>query len=146
MVLITSWNSYGLCDVDKMKRVLNLFDDRNYDIIALQETHWKDKFIEDYKHVWNGQNYYNNVDTSSKGVAFFIRNNIKSSIEHVNSFNGRFLQITYKENDVKYDIINIYSPNNVKKVLFFKKVSDQLPSSTRLIILGDFINTLAELN
>ena len=76
-----------------------------------------------------------------------IRNNIKSSIEHVNSFNGRFLQITYKENDVKYDIINIYSPNNVKeKVLFFKKVSDQLPSSTRLIILGDFINTLAELN
>ena len=33
-----------------------------------------------------------------------------------------------------------------KKVLFFKKVSDQLPSSTRLIILGDFNNTLAEID
>ena len=21
----------------------------------MQETHWKDKFIEDYTHVWNGQ-------------------------------------------------------------------------------------------
>ena len=62
MVLITSWNCNGLCNVDKMKRVFNLFDDRNYDIIALQETHLKDKFIEDYKHVWNGQIYYNNVD------------------------------------------------------------------------------------
>ena len=41
--------------------------DRNYDIIALQEIHWKDKFIEGYKHVWKGQIYYNNVDTSSKG-------------------------------------------------------------------------------
>ena len=122
MVLITSWNCYGLCNVDKMKRVLNLFDDRNYDIIALQETHWKDKFIEDYKIVWNGQIYYNNVDTSSKGVAFLIRNNIKSSIEHVNSFNGRFLQITYKENDVKYDIINIYSPNNAKKKFCFSRM------------------------
>ena len=37
MVLITSWNCNGLCNVDKMKRVFNLFDDRNYDIIALQE-------------------------------------------------------------------------------------------------------------
>ena len=77
------------------------------------------------------------MDTSSKEVAFFIRNNIKPSIEYV-SFDGRFLHITYKENDVIYDIINIYAPNSVKeKVLFFKKVSDQLPSSTRLILLGD---------
>ena len=47
-----------------MKRMFNLFDDRNYDIIALQETHWKDKFFEDYKHLWNGQIYYmyNNVN------------------------------------------------------------------------------------
>ena len=95
----------------------------------------------------NGQIYYNNVDTFSKGVAFFIRNNIKSSIEYVSSFDGRFLHITFKENDFKYDIINIYAPNSVKeKVLFFKKVSDQLQSSTRFIILGDFNNTLAEID
>ena len=49
MVLITSWNCNGLFNVAKMKRVFNLFDDRNYDIIALQKTHWKDKFIEYYK-------------------------------------------------------------------------------------------------
>ena len=80
-------------------------------------------------------------------MAFLIRNNIKSSIEYVNSFDGRFLHITYKENDVIYDIINIHAPNSVKeKVLFFKKVSDQLPSSTRLILLGDFNNTLAEID
>ena len=64
MVFITSCNCNGLCNVDKMKRMFNLFDDRNYDIITLQETHWKDKFIEDYKHLWNGQIYYmyNNVN------------------------------------------------------------------------------------
>ena len=30
--------------------------------------------------------------------------------------------------------------------MFFKKVSDQLPSSTRLILLCDFNNTLAEID
>lgn len=45
MVFITSWNCNGLCNVDKMKMVFSLFEDRKYDIVALQETHWKDNYI-----------------------------------------------------------------------------------------------------
>lgn len=50
MVFITSWNCNGLVNIDKMKMVFSLFDERKYNIVALQETHWKDDFIDNYKH------------------------------------------------------------------------------------------------
>lgn len=48
MVFITSWNCNGLVNIDKMKMVVSLFDERKYDVVALQETHWKDDFIDNY--------------------------------------------------------------------------------------------------
>ena len=76
MVILTSWNCNGLCDVNKMKMVFSLFQEKRFDIIGLQETHWKDDFIEKYKHLWNGDIYYDNFQTASKGVTFLIRNDI----------------------------------------------------------------------
>lgn len=147
MVFITSWNCNGLCDVDKMKMVFSLFDDRKYDIVALQETHWKDNFIDNYKHLWNGVIYYDSTNMSSKGVAFLVKNNIKTNIEKVKGFDGRYLHIKYKENDNNYDIINVYAPNDVKeRVLFFNNIMEIMPHSTSLIIMGDFNNTLADID
>lgn len=147
MVFITSWNCNGLVNIDKMKMVFSLFNERKYDIVALQETHWKDDFIDNYKHLWNGVIYHNSVNVSSKGVAFLIRNDIKSNIEMVNGFDGRFLHVKYKENDNKYDIINVYAPNDVReRVMFLKNITNVMPRSTELIIMGDFNNTLAEID
>lgn len=147
MVFITSWNCNGLCNVDKMKMVFHLFEDRKYDIVALQETHWKDNFIENYKHLWNGDIYYDSTSVSSKGVAFLVKNSIKTKVENINGFDGRYLHITYKENDTKYDIINVYAPNDVKeRALFFKNIIEIMPRSTSLIIMGDFNNTLADID
>ena len=57
--------------VYKMKILFSLFVEKKYDIIGLQETHWKDEFIQRYKHLWNGEIIYNNYDRSAKGVAFW---------------------------------------------------------------------------
>lgn len=93
--------------------VFSLFDERKYDIVALQKTHQKDDFIDNHKHLRNS------VNVSSKGVAFLIRNDIKSNIEMVNGFDGRFLHVKYKENYNKYDIINVYAPNDVRERVMF---------------------------
>jgi hypothetical protein len=40
-----------------MKMVFSLFQEKRFDIIGLQETHWKGDFIEKYKHLWDGDIY-----------------------------------------------------------------------------------------
>lgn len=112
-MLVTSWNCNGLCNVDKMKKIFSLFVEKKYDMIGLQETHWKDEFIDMYKHLWNGEIIYNNYDSSARGVAFLIRNDLKENVEFVNGFDGRFLHIKYKDNEETFDIINVYAPNKV---------------------------------
>ena len=60
MVIVTSWNCNGLCNINKLKMIFSLLDEKKYDIIGLQETHWVDEFIENYKHLWKGRIIYNN--------------------------------------------------------------------------------------
>jgi len=83
MVSIASLNTNGLCNVEKMRKKIALCDERNYRIVALQETHWNDSLIEACTHLWNGEIIYNNSFDGTKGVAFFIRNNIKHLIKKV---------------------------------------------------------------
>jgi exonuclease III len=106
-----------------MKNVFSMFDEKSFDIVALQETHWNDQLIESYKHLWNGNTIYRNYETSSRGVAFLLKNSINSSIEFVNSVEGRFLHIRYRENNENFDIINLYAPNACKeRTLFFLQI------------------------
>lgn len=53
-----------------MKMIFCLLVEKQYDIISSQGTHWKEEFIDRYKHLWNGKIIYNNYDSSAKGVAF----------------------------------------------------------------------------
>ena len=127
--------------------IFSLLDEKKYDIIGLQETHWVDEFIENYKHLWKGRIIYNNSDVATKGVAFLIRNDLKDNIKFEQGFNGRFLHIKYKENDEMIDIINIYAPNIVKeRTRIFHDISERIPHSENLIILGDFNNTLGAID
>ena len=41
-------------------------------ITFLQETFWDDKFIENYKHLWEVTIFYNNYNNNRRGVAILI--------------------------------------------------------------------------
>lgn len=147
MVFIILWNCNGLCNVDKMKMVFYLFEDRKYDIVVLQEIYWKDNFIENYKYLWNGDIYYDSISVLFKGVVFLVKNSIKIKVENINGFDGRYLYIIYKENDIKYDIINVYVLNDVKeRVLFFKNIIEIMLCFISLIIMGDFNNIFVDID
>lgn len=59
-----------------------------------------------------------------------------------------FLHIRYKENEDVIDIINIYVPNKVaeRSSFFFMLYQKKIPRSNNLMILGDFNNTLGEID
>lgn len=97
--------------------------------------------------MWNGVIYYNSVNVLFKGVVFLIRNDIKLNIEMVNGFDGRFLYVKYKENDNKYDIINVYVFNDVReRVMFLKNIINVMLCLIELIIMGDFNNIFVEID
>lgn len=57
------------------------------------------------------------------------------------------MHVKYTENNSNYDIINVYAPNDVReRVLFLKNITNVMSRSTKLIIMGDFNNTLAEID
>lgn len=65
----------------------------------------------------------------------------------VNGFDGRFLYVKYKENDNKYDIINVYVFNDVReRVMFLKNIINVMLCLIELIIMGDFNNIFVEID
>lgn len=88
--------------------LFSLFVEKKFDIIGLQETHWKDEFIDRYKHLAIGEINYNNNDSLSRGEAI-----LKEYVEFVHGFVRRFLHIKYKDNEETFDMIKVFAPNKV---------------------------------
>lgn len=108
----------------KMIFTCSLFVEKKFDVIRLQEKHWKDEFIDRYKHLWKGEINYNNNDSSARGVVFLIRNDLKEYVEFVHGFVGRFLHIKYKDNEETFDMINlcIFTKQSCTKIIIFKRI------------------------
>lgn len=105
------------------------------------------EFIDRFKHLSNGEINYNNNDSLARGEAFWIRNDLKEYVEFVHGFVCRFVYIKYKDNEETFDMINVFAPNKVAdRSSFFKNISDIIPMSNSLMILGDFNNTFIEID
>lgn len=147
MVFLVSLNVNGLCSIDKMKSFFALCETNNYDIVALQETHWNDNLINSYKHLWNGEILFCNSPDSNKGVAFLIKNSIKHMVDTVQSYDGRMLHIKLSIDDKILHVINVYAPNIVSnRAEFFNVLSNNIPNEDFKIVVGDFNNTLSSLD
>ncbi len=55
-----TFNARGLMDMGKFERVKEKC--KGDDVIALQETNWKESVMRDYKKKWEGDILYNNGD------------------------------------------------------------------------------------
>lgn len=70
-----TFNARGLMDMGKFERVKEKC--KGEDVIALQETNWKESVMMDYKKKWEGDIIYNNGDGRlGRGVAFLMRKDV----------------------------------------------------------------------
>ena len=135
MIYIASFNVNGVRGIDRFEKVIQMC---NADIICLQETHWDDYKSSECRRKWSGHFFMNNGDEKSCGVAILVKNNIVKDVKVIfNDFKGRVIQVEFSYGDVKYDIINVYAPNNeLEKKALFRSLTQKVRENT--IIVGDF--------
>ncbi|VDI58973.1 Hypothetical predicted protein, partial [Mytilus galloprovincialis] len=148
MVVICSLNCNGMRNVVNLQRFLSIVQDRKFGIVLLQETFWDDGFIQSMKHMYEGDIYYSNGTDGRQGVAVLVSKYYKDKIKCIyKDKQGRFIHVTYHENDTLVNLVSLYAPNVVSdRCNFFDFVIDYTKDLDNLIIGGDFNTSLSVLD
>ncbi|CAC5395161.1 unnamed protein product [Mytilus coruscus] len=115
---------------------------------CISETFWDDGFIQSIKHMYEGDIYYSNGTDGRQGVAVLASKYYKDKIKCIyKDDQGRFIHVTYHENDTLVNFVSLYAPNVVSdRGNFFDFVIDYTKDLDNLIIGGDFNTSLSVLD
>lgn len=118
---LCSFNVNGLRNVNKRAQIMTLLKHDKYDIVLLQETFADIELIEEMKKQWQGDIYFSNAGILRRGVAIMVGPSWKSKVKFCRrDEEGRLLHVSVICDDVKYNLLNIYAPNQVaERKLFF---------------------------
>jgi exonuclease III len=115
---ILTYNTNGLRDNDKLKRLLKKIDPmiNNGGLALLQETHIVNT---DYlRMIWKHKFVSNCVSTNSAGVMILYNNEFKLIDEYADK-EGRILIVALKSENKKSIVVNTYYPNDHRQSLTF---------------------------
>ena len=142
---ILSFNVQGLGGIKKQKDVFNYLQNKNFDILCLQDTHFtKDQEIH-IRNRWDGDCYFSAAPQSNaRGVAIFFGKNLDYKIHsQKEDINGNLLILDITISNKRLSLINIYGLNKDDPVFYetlFKNIDDI--GNELYIICGDFNLTL----
>ena len=121
---ITTFNMNGAGAYEKQKDVLDFLRKKKFDIIMLQETHWKTESENYIRSLWGYNCYISGVSTAKNGVAILFNNSFDYKVHNIirDDINGRYiiLDITIFEN--RYTITNVYGPSDKDNPDFFSNL------------------------
>ena len=135
-------NVQGLGDTNKRLGVFQTFQNSNFDVIALQETHCSEKVLRKWTDEWQGKSVWSTFKSDQAGVAFLFNPKLNIKIVSKKSdTNGRILRVIAKIDQDTLQLVNIYGPNPVNMTHsenFFRSVNDYIEQSKDPILFGDF--------
>ena len=146
---VASLNVRGLHNHSKRSTIYSWLNDKQLDIVCLQETYCTEKNIKSFEKDWSGDVFQCVTDSPhSRGVTILLN----SSFDHVfvnkfSSSDGRRLMINIKVNNNNFTIVNLYAPNKSEyKKDFLKRsekwINQHAQIESQIIICGDFNVTI----
>ena len=144
---IVTLNVRGLKNRKKRKSVFQCLTDNQIDIALLQETYCTVKDKNTFSNDWDGKCYHSVSDSNhSRGVVTllnkqFIKQTQYKLINTDADRNGRRILITFSLQNVAYNILNIYAPNQIaERDKFFTNTYKYIHDNAlqNVIIGGDF--------
>jgi hypothetical protein len=148
-LFVATYNVRGCKNYHKLKRLTNIFNKLKFKencVIALQETHLDKNDEQNLKQQWKFNSVQSLANGISGGVAIlYNKNYFDEIIETRSDTKGRYCILIAMKNDITYQFINVYTPNdNSDKLEFLKEMEEILwdlknnePGSI-LFITGDF--------
>ena len=138
---IGSLNCNGLGDKRKLNKVLTWLKKKDENVFFLQETHSTLEVEDAWRKIWGGDIYFSHGASNSTGVAIMIKKNESIEVNEIRVIcEGRFQLMEITQNDVRYCLVNIYSPNDDNQQFIEKLFLESLGRKREdyLIMAGDW--------
>ena len=134
---INSFNGRGLRSKNKRNLVFKWLSTSHFGITMLQETHAIISGHNLWKKEWEGEIYFSNGESNSKGVATLIPKESIGNfelIEQKQDQNGRFLLLHCKLFNLEFVLINVYCPTKDNPTAQFFFSTSSMKTSTTTVI------------
>jgi exonuclease III len=145
-----SFNVRGLkSDINKRRKIFEIFKKKLNGIIFLQETHSIPEIATTWKHEWGGEIIFSHGTSRKKGTAILLPTNLDYKINNINKDpDGRYIILDITCLEETYILVNIYAPtqNNEKdQILLIQTIQNALaPYEGKNIIIGGDFNIVIE--
>jgi len=140
-IKILSYNAQGLRGRNKRAKVINWATKKNFDIMAIQESHFQEGDRTNWEEHWKGAIISSCWEKSNaRGVTFLLREDLNYKlIQHFTDKEGRWVILDMEINKSRYTMANYYGPNDDHPWHLCDMISkiDEL-GHNNLIIMGDF--------
>ena len=144
---IASFNMNGAGRYEKQKDVFDFLRKKKFDIIMLQETHWKTESENYVRSLWGYNCIVCGTSTAKNGVAFLLNNTFDYKIHNIvrDQLNGTFLILDITIFDMRYTLTNVYGPSDRDNPEFFIKLFQEIEAiGNQEIITGGDWNVLLD--
>ena len=109
---LCSWNTKGMGQLVKRRKILSTLKARKYDIVFLQETHLLELDNKKLRKDWVGQVFYSIGSSNSRGVAILVHKHLQFKSNKVFSDDqGRMVIVKAELEGHHLILANIYAPN-----------------------------------
>ena len=144
---ICSLNARGLRDNKKRNNLFVWLQQKQYDIILLQENYWTDNLKIKIQKELAGTTIINPGTEHSKRTAILFKNKLNFELLSIHkSEDSRILLINIKFEGETFTLINLYAPNIIgERKSFFNKIQKWIGkyslNEQHVIVGGDFNHT-----
>ena len=139
-----SMNCRGLGNVKKRRDVLHFLNEKQPDILCLQDVHFTKEVESQVKTEWGDVCFFSHGTSNSRGVAILFKDTIDVTIHDVMSDpSGNWLALDFTFEYMRFTLMSIYGPNTDQPE-FYDHISEIINSfeNAHTIICGDWNLTL----
>ena len=139
---IASFNMNGAGTYEKQKDVFDFLRKKKFDIIMLQETHWKTESENYIRSLWGYNLFVCGYSSAKNGVAILFNNSFDYKIHKIvkDDNNGTYLLLDISIFNERYTIANLYGPSNKDSPDFFEHLFNEIETlgNEKVITGGDW--------
>ena len=144
---IVTFNANGLGNHTKRKDVFDYLRNSKFDVIFLQETHWKSCSENFIRSCWGYNCFVNGKSTNKGGVAILFNNTFEYKIHNcIKSENGNFIVLDMDLCNKRLSLVNVYGPSDRDDNIFFEEFFNTVSNVGNDMILGGDWNVPLDLN
>ena len=81
MVRVASLNIQGISNYEKRRKLFYYFNQKQVEIVMLQETHTTKNTVKLFKSSWGGRVYYSHGQSNARGVAILLSKKAKIKVK-----------------------------------------------------------------